>query len=187
MKNIKISQFETLPMGGAEPAAPPTETFKIIYSPLRSLGLILADLDFKSYLQNNFGTTASDLAHEVWVMYGGSENELDEGKPGKRKDAPASSDLAEQEKIQQAEHNATRNSRWERLPEGVRIEEITSPQILEKAIIGGFDELSRSKKQQPTAQIKKWIKAANVADNNGNYIYADKIQKIINNVIQLLR
>ena len=168
----------------ADPNAAPAPSFKIIYSPLDSLGKILADLDFKSFLQSNFGTDHEQLAHKVWVMYGGSENELQKGKPGSRLDTPASSDPTQLETIQNNEYNQTRDKRWERLPKGVSIDEITNPQAIQLSITGGFESLSKAVAKPPAAaSSQKWLKIAELADKNGYYKIADKIQKLTNEFI----
>jgi len=174
------------PMGGAPPGgegAAAGPAFKIIYSPLDSLGKILADLDLKTYIQNNFGTDPKELAQKIWVMYGGNENELGGGKKGKRKEKPASDDPTQQEEIQNEEYNQTRDSRWERLPEGMSIDEITTPEAIEKTLIsGGFNMAKSFAKPAAAAKIKKWQKIANKADDNGHYSFADKLLEAIKNV-----
>jgi len=175
------------PMGGAMPGepgaeAPPTPTFKVIYSPLDSLGKILADLDFKTYLQNNFGTDPDESAHKVWVMYGGSENELSPGKKGRRSDKPPSADPVELEQLQTTEYNNTRDKRWERLPLGVSIEQITTPQALSQSIEGGYDALIKQYAKPATSSVLKWIKAAEKADDLKSFYMSDQIIKLIYNV-----
>jgi hypothetical protein len=173
--------------GGGGPApeevpAGPQSTFKVIYSPLDTLGKILADLDFKTFLENNFGTDPVDLAKQIWVMYGGNENELRKGKPGQRKENPLSDDPMQLEKLQKEEYNRTRNSRWKRLPEGKSIDEITNPQALEQSIIGGYLALAKENSKPAQSSALTWLKIAEIADKIGNHKYADKIEKIIKNV-----
>lgn len=169
-----------MPMGGE--AAPPAEagaasaTFKVIYSPLDTLGKILADLDFKTYLENNFGDSPEELAKKVWVMYGGSEDGLSEGKKGARPNRPASDDMMEQNDIQEDEYNATRDKRWLRLPIGVSIDEITDLETLTKAMTGGFQALiKQNAKPAQASNLNKIIRIANEADKIGQYRYADQI------------
>lgn len=184
---LKISQdFGALgaaPMAGAETPAAPQPSFQIIYSPLDSLGKILADLDFKSFLLNNFGDDPKTLALKIWTMYGGNEDDLLHGKPGKRNEVPESDDTTEQENIQKEEYNQTRNKRWERLPLGVSINDITNLESIENAIVGGFETLAKSySKPAAASSMLKWIRIANIADEAGNYTYADKLLDIILNV-----
>ena len=124
MKRIsQIPGLDAVPAAspmGAEPGMPgaqqqPANTFQVIYSPLDSLGKILADLDFKTFLQNHFGSSPHDLAMKIWTMYGGSEDGMTPGKKGARKDTPQSDDMTAQSEAQQKEYNATRNQRWKHL------------------------------------------------------------------------
>lgn len=181
--------LETMPTAGPPggPAggegAPAQPQFKVIHSPLDSLGKILADVDIKTFLQNNFGDDPDTLAHKIWVMYGGSEDEISPGKKGARQDKPASGDMMQQQKIQDEEYNATRNARWRRLPLGVSIEEITSTQALSNAIMGGFSDLAKSFSKPAQAKHSKfWLKLANIADERGQYLTADKLDMILSNV-----
>ena len=184
---MRLAQFPGMPaMPMAEPAAaggegaPSGPAFKIIYSPLDSLGKILADLDFKTFLENNFGTDSDELAHKIWVMYGGSEDELDPGKKGERKDSPSSNDVTQQSQAQEEEYNRTRKSRWKRLPEGVSIEEITDPQTIAIAITNGFATLTKmnSKPAQAGSTINL-IRIAEVAELNKDFRFADKIDNYL--------
>jgi hypothetical protein len=178
----------TLPMAGgaagAEAPPQPVNTFNVIHSPLDSLGKILADVDIKSFLENNFGGDPDKLAHKIWVMYGGSENELEPGKKGARQDTPHSNDMAEQDAHQNAEYNATRNSRWKRLPAGVSIDQITNTQAISNTIAGGLMLLSKEYSKPPAeaVSIKELIKIANIADNTKDYSFADYIDYILINV-----
>lgn len=177
---LKISQapdFSTLPTagGGAPEGGAPASTFNIIYSPLDSLGKILADLDFKAFLENHFGSDSEDLARKIWIMYGGSEDDLKPGKKGLRKDKPTSADTNQQSQSQQEEYNSTRNTRWKRLPMGVSIDEITDLESINKAIIGGWATLAKESAKPASASVIALIKIANSADSNCQYKIADKI------------
>ena len=171
---------------GAEGGAPPPPTFQIIHSPLDSLGKILADLDFKTFLENNFGTDPDVLANKIWVMYGGSANELQPGKKGERRDTPASADPMQLESIQNNEYNATRDSRWRRLPVGQSIDQITTPEALRNSIVGGYNslahQLAKPAEGGPAAAIKAWLKLANTSDQIRGYKYSDWIDSIITHV-----
>lgn len=174
------------PPGGAPEGAPAGPSFKIIHSPLDSLGKILADLDLKTFIENNFGSDPAELANKIWVMYGGSESELGAGKKGQRKEKPASEDPTEQEKIQDEEYNRTRETRWERLPEGVSIDEITTPEAIEKTLIsGGFNLAKSLAKPAAASTVEKWEKIANKADEDGNYKFADKLLEVVRDVYSL--
>jgi hypothetical protein len=164
--------------GGAE-GGPRSSTFKIIYSPLDNLGKILADLDIKSYLQGNFGDDPDQLAHKIWVMYGGAENELSPGKKGERQDKPISSDPVAQQQAQEQEYNNTRNARWKRLPLGVSIEQITSPESISLTIRGGFENLSKMNSKPAQSATEKWLKLATKYDSLKRYKDADWVDKIL--------
>lgn len=169
--------------GDATSQAPPASQFKVIYSPLDGIGKILADLDLKSYLQNNFDKTPEEIAHNIWVMYGGGVNELTPGKKGKRLINPYSDNPNEQQQQSEQEYNNTRSKRWERLPHGVSIDEITTPQAIRNAVINGFHQLSRQNSKPAQANgISEFIKAANVADEQNNFFVADKLDYILLNV-----
>jgi hypothetical protein len=193
--NIKKMRIAQMPDMGAMPMADPgagaapeaaAPAFKIIHSPLDSLGKILADLDLKTFLENNFGSDPADLAQKIWVMYGGNENQLGEGKKGAREDKPISDDPMQQDSIQDEEYNNTRESRWQRLPEGVSIDEITTPEAIEKTLTsGGFNLAKTYAKPAAAFTLDKWHKAANIADQNGNYKFADKLLEIIKDVYPL--
>ena len=105
----------------AAPGAPATSREEI-GSPLDSLGKILYDVDITTLLLSRIGDTADDTSLYVWLMYGGDEHGGSEkdrvGKRTKKKDV-----TKEQEK---AEQDRTEDSRWERLPAGEKITDITS-------------------------------------------------------------
>jgi hypothetical protein len=187
MKRLsQLPGLDTAPTGGGAPPAEgsgaPQSSFNVIYSPLDSLGKILADLDFKTFLENHFGDDPDQLAHKIWVMYGGDEDELGASKKGEREDEPQSSDITEQNDIQQKEYNETRKTRWMRLPKGVGIDEITDTGTIKNAIIGGFAELAKSFSKPASASAKNIIRLANIADSNNDFIYADKLDLLLKNV-----
>ena len=194
MRIAQMPDMGAMPMADAGAAAPgaPGEAaaqpaFKIIHSPLDGLGKILADLDIKTFLENNFGSDPTDLAKKIWVMYGGNENGLGKGKKGKRKEKPASEDPTQQEQIQDDEYNNTRKSRWERLPEGVSIDEMKiTPEAIEKTLISsGFNLAKTYAKPAAASALNKWNKTADIADAKGDYRFADKLLAIIQDVYPL--
>ena len=194
MRIAQMPDMGAMPMADAGAAAPgaPGEAaaqpaFKIIHSPLDGLGKILADLDIKTFLENNFGSDPKDLAKKIWVMYGGNENGLGKGKKGKRKEKPASEDPTQQEQIQDDEYNNTRKSRWERLPEGVSIDEMKiTPEAIEKTLISsGFNLAKTYAKPAAASALNKWNKTADIADAKGDYRFADKLLAIIQDVYPL--
>lgn len=177
-----------MPMAGGAPppggeGAPAPPVFKIIYSPLDTLGKILADLDFKTFLENNFGTDPEELAKKVWVMYGGEEDGIGKGKEGARQDSPQSEDMVEQTEIQEKEYNDTRDKRWLRLPLGKTIDDITDTQALTRAILGGFMALvKQNAKPAQASEIRKITRLADKADQLGYFSYSDKIMSEFINV-----
>lgn len=184
----RVSQdlgLDAMTMGAPPaPAGPPAPTFQIIYSPLDNMGKILADLDFKTFLQGNFNKPAKDLALEVWEMYGGDEDGINAYKEGRRKNKPFSDDMMKQQNYQEDEYNRTRETRWERLPVGKTIADITNTQELESAIAGGFNFISKPAKPA-AASVQSLIKTANIADQVGQYKEADRIMEKISNVYTL--
>lgn len=177
-----------MPMAGGAPppggeGAPAPPVFKIIYSPLDTLGKILADLDFKTFLENNFGTDPEELAKKVWVMYGGEEDGIGRGKEGARQDRPQSEDMTTQSKIQEEEYNNTRDKRWLRLPAGKSIDDITDTQALTRAIFGGFIALvKQNAKPAQASSAKGLLKLASKADQLGYFSYSDYIISELINV-----
>jgi len=119
----------TMPM--AAPGAPPTSREEI-GSPLDSLGKILYDVDITTLLLSRIGDTADDTSLYVWLMYGGDEHggsmKDRVGKRLKKKDVKKEQEKAEQER--------TEDSRWERLPSGKKITDITSLDEMTQEIQG---------------------------------------------------
>jgi hypothetical protein len=105
----------------AAPGAPPTSREEI-GSPLDSLGKILYDVDITTLLLSRIGDSSEDTSLYVWLMYGGDEHggsmKDRVGKRAKKKDVKKDQEKAEQER--------TEDSRWERLPAGKKITDITS-------------------------------------------------------------
>jgi hypothetical protein len=87
--------------------------------------------------------------------------------------------MTKQSEIQEKEYNDTRNSKWERLPEGVSIDEITTTTAIEKAVTGGMAQLAKQYAKPATASIKQMIKVAELADQKQDYRIADKIQDLM--------
>ena len=118
-------------------------------------------------------------------MYGGPQDELGHGQPGKRQDKPQTSDQTKQDKINTEDYNNTRERRWERLPMGVSIDEITNPQALQMAVEGGFNALVKQNSKPAAAAALEWLKIANKAEESGKYHYVDRLQVLIKNVYTL--
>lgn len=115
------------PMGGpptmpmAAPGAAPAKREEI-GSPLDTLGKILYDVDVVALLISKIGEDAKETANYIWTLYGGDETGgVVKGRVGqriKRKDVDPEKEKEEQER--------TEDTRWERLPEGQNISDITS-------------------------------------------------------------
>lgn len=139
----------TMPM--AAPGAPPTSREEI-GSPLDSLGKILYDVDITTLLLSRLGDEAEDTALFVWLMYGGDEHggamKDRVGKRVKKKDV-----TKEQEK---AEQDRTEDSRWERLPAGKKITDITS-----------LDEMTAEVQGVAFSAVKNEIKAQGAPAGGG--------------------
>ena len=179
------------PMGGpptapmaAPGAAPAATTREEIGSPLRELGQILYDVDIETLLSQKIGSETSEVAQDIWVMYGGNIiGGIEEEKTGKRidkQDVSPENEESEQEK--------TEDSRWERLPEGQNISDITSLDELEATVQGIAADLAAKKKKEqagggagggmPMASIKlQLIKLADRYDSAGRYSFADILEK----------
>lgn len=196
MKFNKIAQMPGMdmgmpPMGGpptapmaAPGAAPAATTREEIGSPLRELGQILYDIDIETLLSQKIGSDTSKVAQEVWVMYGGNIlGGIDEEKVGKRTDKQNVSPEDEE-----SEQEKTEDSRWERLPEGQKISDITSLDELDATVQGIAGDLAAKKKKEqagggagggmPMASIKlQLIKLAQRYDKAGRYSFADILEK----------
>jgi len=173
----------TAPMA-APGAAPAATTREEIGSPLRELGQILYDVDIETLLSQKIGSETSKVAQDIWVMYGGNIiGGIEEEKTGKRidkQDVSPENEESEQEK--------TEDSRWERLPEGQNISDITSLDELEATVQGIAADLAAKKKKEqagggagggmPMASIKlQLIKLADRYDSAGRYSFADILEK----------
>jgi len=154
----------TMPM--AAPGAPPTQREEI-GSPLDSLGKILYDVDITTLLLSKIGDAAEDTALYIWLMYGGDEHggsmKDRVGKRTKKKDV-----TKEQEK---AEQDRTEDSRWERLPSGKKITDVTS-----------LDEMTREVQGIAASAVKNEIKAQGAPAGGGMPMAARH-----NNMIKIAR
>lgn len=139
----------TMPM--AAPGAPPTSREEI-GSPLDSLGKILYDVDITTLLLSKIGDESDDTALYVWLMYGGDQHggamKDRIGKRIKRKDISKEQEEAEQER--------TEDSRWERLPAGKKITDITS-----------LDDMAKEVKGVAASAVKNEIKAQGAPAGGG--------------------
>jgi len=139
----------TMPM--AAPGAPPTSREEI-GSPLDSLGKILYDVDITTLLLSRIGDTADDTSLYVWLMYGGDEHggsmRVGVGKRLKKKDVKKEQEKAEQER--------TEDSRWERLPSGKKITDITS-----------LDEMTQEIQGIAASAVKNELKAQGAPGGGG--------------------
>jgi hypothetical protein len=139
----------TMPM--AAPGAPPTSREEI-GSPLDSLGKILYDVDITTLLLSRLGDETDDTALFVWLMYGGDEHggvmKDRIGKRDKKKNV-----TKEQEK---AEQDRTEDSRWERLPLGKKLTDITS-----------LDEMTAEIQGIAASAVKNEIKAQGAPAGGG--------------------
>ena len=139
----------TMPM--AAPGAPPTKREEI-GSPLDSLGKILYDVDITTLLLSRLGDETSDTALFVWLMYGGDEhggamkNRI--GKRDKKKNVTVDQEKQEQER--------TEDSRWERLPAGKKITDITS-----------LDEMTAEVQGIASSAVKNELKAQGAPAGGG--------------------
>jgi hypothetical protein len=128
------------PMGGmppmgmspapTQPMSSPPDRMEIT-SGLESLGKILYDSDVTELIENHVGDSIDDISQKVWEMYGGDEIEkADESKIGTRGEEPL------QPPASDIERKRTDSSRWERLPKGKIITDITSYDELQKVMTG---------------------------------------------------
>jgi hypothetical protein len=164
----------------AAPGAPPTSREEI-GSPLDSLGKILYDVDITTLLLSRIGDSSEDTSLYVWLMYGGDEHggsmKDRVGKRTKKKDVKKEQEEAEQER--------TEDSRWERLPAGKKITDITSLDEMTQEVKGiAFSAVKNEIKTQgapagggmPMAvRHNNMVKIARKLDKIGFYRSADSI------------
>ena len=210
--NKRLAQMDPMAMGGAPPmdpmamggappmdpmggmgmggppvmpmAAPgaPAASREEIGSPLDSLGKILYDVDIITILMSRIGDTSDDTALYVWLMYGGDEKGgAMSGRIGKRikkKDVVKEQEEAEQER--------TEDSRWERLPSGKKITEITSLDKLTEEVQGIAASAVKNELKAQGAPVgggmpmasrhNNMVKIARKLDKIGFYRSADTIR-----------
>jgi hypothetical protein len=119
------------PMGGAPPGPPPPPPGKEpLLGPLKGVGDVLKDAGIEELVASNPDADDERLAIKVWTQYGGKpDGKVDPRKVGQRKTGqpPEMADVELQE---------TEDKRWERLPKGRTIGDITS--------LGEMAEMMRS-------------------------------------------
>jgi hypothetical protein len=153
------------PMGGMGGAmgGPPTlptampgatgVTREEIGSPLDKLGKILYDVDINSLLLTQLGDDVEDTALTVWTLYGGDDKGVSvvpgrTGKRIKRKNVSKENEESEQKR--------TEDKRWERLPDGMSIADITS-----------LDKLVSQIRGIASSAVKNELKAQGAAAGGG--------------------
>jgi hypothetical protein len=192
---LKIAQMPD--MGFGMPPGPPTAPMAApganpdssvreeIGSPLKELGQILYDVDIETLLSQKIGKDSSEVAQDIWVMYGGNifggVEELNSGKRTDKQDVSKEDEEAEQKR--------TEESRWERLEEGKYISDITSLEELEATVKGIASDLAAKKKKEsaggagggmPMAHRNlQLIKLAHLYDLAGKYSFSDKLMNKI--------
>jgi len=184
------------PMGGMPgmpppPGAPPSGPRQELIGPLDSVSKILYDYDIGTVVDGNAARDAEELALEVWKAYGGTEMGDDvESKTGNR--TPESTKAAPEK--QEAEHKATEDSRWQRLPFGKTIEDITTLDELSEILSGLIFGAVKAKAPAaappggmppPMANtIELMRRYSALADASGAYDVADEIDSIIASIIR---
>lgn len=170
-------------LGMAPPAAPmamPGPADKIIKIPLENLGLILADAEIDKKLMESMENSELELANEVWMDYGGTENGgVDKSKRGERKDGEEASD---------DEIKNTNKTRWKRLPDGQNLLdlEITLDDFANAIKFLSFGLAKSKSKEQGAApgggmpgmasrKLDNMVKLAQNFDLLGMYSVADRI------------
>ena len=191
MKYVKLAQMPpmdpmaamgmpTAPMAMPAPAAP-NSAQKQIKIPLANLGLILADSEIEKRLLEQLEDNEQDIANDVWVQYGGTENGgVDEEKRGERKDSEEASD---------EEIKATNKTRWKRLPQGQNLNdlEITLDDFANAVKFLSFGFAKNKGKEQgggapgggmpgmASRKLDNMVKLAQNLDLLGMYSVADRI------------
>lgn len=114
------------PMGGmgAPPGgAPPGTDRPSISGPLKSIGEILYDFNAEEYIALHPTENDDKIAVSIWEAYGGNaDGSVDVGKIGERKEK----DEQKLPEESQKELEDTEERKWERLPSGKNIGDVTS-------------------------------------------------------------
>jgi len=128
----------TMPMAGMPPTPPPAQGSDIenrqeIIGPINSVAQVFYDSGIANFIQNNMQMNSEDIARKLWADYGGNEDgSANSNNVGKRtkENKKLSPEMAKQER------EKTEKSKWERLAEGLTIEDIVSFQDLGKLTQG---------------------------------------------------
>jgi len=129
------------PMGGVPPGPPPPPPGKEpLLGPLKGVGDILRDAGIENLIASNPDADDEKLSIKVWTQYGGKPNgEIDPRKTGERMSGQPS-------EMPDAELEETDSKRWERLPKGKTIGDITSlgeiAEMMKPIIFGAVKKLS---------------------------------------------
>ncbi len=166
------------PMPGMPGPATPNSNQKAIREPISNLGLMLADAEIEKMLMEDLQFNERDIANKIWEMYGGDEEGgVVEGHIGKR---------ADDKEITDEEIEATKNTRWERLPAGQDLLdlEIELDDVANAVKFLSFGFAKNKGKEQgggapgmPMASIKleNMVKLAHNLDVYGLYNVADRV------------
>lgn len=160
-----------------------------ITTALDTLGKILYDADVTEIIENDPGSGMEDIAAKLWEQYGGDERGgAVEDRIGNRSDEPMEPDQAEKER------EITDNSRWERLPKGKHITDITSIDEINKVMNGlAMGTIKNVSNQQNGAaasggapapmasKIRNTVKLANILDQCGYPHDADFLDYMVLN------
>lgn len=123
------SPMGAAPMGGAPPGPPPPGKEPLL-GPLKGVGDVLRDAGIEELIASNPDANDEKLAIKIWTQYGGKPNgEIDPRKTGERRSGKPA-------EMPDAELEETDSKRWERLPKGKTIGDITS--------LGEIAEMMRS-------------------------------------------
>lgn len=190
-----------MPGGGGPGGAPPAPAGPVerqeIGGPLEELGLVLFDYNIQAKAE----TTAKDadtLAQQIWVAYGGDKTGgIAPGRVGKRKFKEG----ATEDEID-AEIEATKHSRWERLPEGLNIAQVIlgsddpdqpadeneAFNVLRSVVSGvllgvaqGLNPVYQKSYGAPAtaANVQDWVRLASFYESKKKYITSDIIDRFL--------
>jgi hypothetical protein len=152
---------------------------KIIRIPLSNLGLILADVEIEKKLMEDFEDNELELANEIWIMYGGTEDGgVVQSRVGKR---------MENQDVSDEEIENTNKSRWERLPDGENLDdleiELSDFANAIKYLSFGFSKNKAKEQPAPgggmpgmaSRKLENMVKLARNLDKFGLYRIADRL------------
>jgi len=151
------------PLGDAPGGAPPPERPQIS-GPLASVGEILYDFNAEEYIVLHPNKDEESIAQDIWEAYGGNpDGSVDKNKTGERKEK----DAQNPPEVAQKEREETEEKKWERLPVGKIISDITAFEEL-IGLIKSLTYGTIKKYKAPSAPVGGGMGLPGMASSNNN-------------------